>query len=568
MTVTAQSRKTLTKNFAAQFQAQGAANQKFAAAAAQAPKRTAIFGIHGISPTQRYAFQDQVATSLQSALDALEQVRGSDRSWKAVVHWPHGSGKATVGDLRPSALRLYRDDDDPLSPVHDVYDVYEGYWSPLSKGKTNILSALQWLLNCTFLGTSSTANIPCTRAKLSSDLTYVGGLAALIAVAFVLALVAGFLSWNALACSIPGMCYTSFSSVIANPIAIAVKLPLPFYAQLVVEIAAAYVVVQLWVVHGVSASRRARTDESMKDAKTKGWFHSRTIQAAAFHRYVSIILWIALVVLVAVAAFLVVANSHLANVNPSIFIPSSLGVVATVALLQVARAKADFAVEDVLGDIQIYTTHDENATYYVIRQGIIEVVSDALLSVLDAVDPANAANNKAPYYDRLHLFGHSLGSTIAMDVLISLRQLVEQSLLPPQNWARIRSLTTFGTSLEKTRFFFDVRKPTINATQDQFENDVYGRFFSDNPAVLANLDNRQGIYWSNLWYFRDIVANEIVSYASDVAPGQSFTWQSGAPARPICANYQLPHNRPRFAWVHSDYLSDPLFWDKVAPVLA
>ena len=41
-----------------------------------------------------------------------------------------------------------------------------------------------------------------------------------------------------------------------------------------------------------------------------------------------------------------------------------------------------------------------------------------------------------------------------------------------------------------------MRKPTINATQDQFENDVYGRFFSDNPAVLANLDNRQGIYWS------------------------------------------------------------------------
>ena len=197
-------------------------------------------------------------------------------------------------------------------------------------------------------------------------------------------------------------------------------------------------------------------------------------------------------------------------------------------------------------------------------------MSDALLSVLDAVDPANAANNTnpAPYYDRVHVFGHSLGSTIAMDVLISLRQLVEQSLLPLQNWARIRSLTTFGTSLEKTRFFFDVRKPTINATQDQFENDVYGRFFSDNPAVLANVNNSLGIYWSNLWYFRDIVANEIVSYASDVAPGSSFRWGSGAPPQPICANTQLPHNRPRFAWVHSDYLSDPLFWDKVAPVLA
>ena len=350
--VTAQSKKTLTKSFAAQFQSQGVVSPNFASAAAPAAKRTAIFGIHGISPTQRYAFQDQVATSLQSALNALEHVKGSDFSWNAIVHWPQVSGKDTVGNLRPSALRLYRDDDDPVNPVHDVYDVYEGYWSPLSKGKTNILSALQWLLNCTFLGTSSTANIPCTRAKLRSDLIYVGGLAAVIVVAFVLALVAGFLSWSALGCSIPGMCHTSFSSLIANPLAIAAQLPLRFYAQLVVEVAAAYVVVQLWVVHGVSTSRRARTDELSKDAKAKGWFQSRTIQAAAFHRCVSVILWIALVVSLAVAAFLVVVNSRATHASPELFALSSFGVVATVLLLQLARAKADFAVEDVLGDIR------------------------------------------------------------------------------------------------------------------------------------------------------------------------------------------------------------------------
>src|SRR5690348_16779815 len=55
-------------------------------------KRSAIFAIHGISPQQRYAFQDQVATSLQSYLNAADALRrfpddpqkagASDRPWK------------------------------------------------------------------------------------------------------------------------------------------------------------------------------------------------------------------------------------------------------------------------------------------------------------------------------------------------------------------------------------------------------------------------------------------------------------------------------------------------------
>jgi hypothetical protein len=142
--------------------------------------------------------------------------------------------------------------------------------------------------------------------------------------------------------------------------------------------------------------------------------------------------------------------------------------------------------------------------------------------------------------------------------------MIEQDALAQQQWNKIRSFTTFGTALEKTRFFFDVRQPTINAAQDQWGNDVYGRFFTADSHVLNQPTNAAGIYWSNYWYFRDIVANEIVSYQSDVNVG-TFAWTRNT--RPICNNVLLPHERPRLAWVHSDYLADTLFWATAGPVL-
>jgi hypothetical protein len=142
--------------------------------------------------------------------------------------------------------------------------------------------------------------------------------------------------------------------------------------------------------------------------------------------------------------------------------------------------------------------------------------------------------------------------------------------IDPSDWGRIRTFVTFGSALEKTRFFFDVRKPTVNAACDQFENDVYGSLFTNTSAVLSQPTNVNGIYWLNLWYDRDVVANEISTYTSDVLPGASFSaWQSGANAsREICQNVHLDHTRPFWAFVHGDYLADPLFWAQVGPVVA
>ncbi len=540
-------------------------------------KRHAIFPVHGISPHQRYAFQDQVAAQLQSFLNK----RDGPSSWSAVVHWPHVAAKDGE-TVRPSALRIYRTDRPPDHPDAITYDVYEGYWSPLSKGRTNFASALRWLFNSTFLATSSTANIPCTWEKLRSDLTYVVCLLGIVLGALLTAIVAGLYAW---AVFIRGFVPlpsgpVTYWALLENPTA-ALRLPLLAYVELGIDAVAAYVLAQLAVMHSVGFRRVKRTKERMKELSAdpkdgESYFTRTTIDAHAFHRDASVLLWIVFVaLLLAAAGSAAVAQESVHELagQPGgwhgvawhLFAGAVVG--ASVLIFQGARSMANWAVENVLGDVQIYTTHDQNSGNYSIREQIVQTVSDALLGVLRTTD-TTASAQPGPYYDAIHIFGHSLGSTVAMDTLIRLRQLLQEGTLPNDPWKRIRSFTTFGSALEKTRFLFDVRHPTINAAQDQWENDVYGRFFTNDPAVLQHADNSLGIYWSNLWYFRDIVANEIVSYRSDVSPGPSFDWTKATAPRQICENHPLPNPRWRFAWVHSDYLQDPGFWEKVRPIVA
>jgi hypothetical protein len=562
-----QSAASLTKALADHFGKLRATGQRLARPADE-PLRNAIFAIHGISPIQRYAFQDQVAVSLQSYLNAIEQLSNSHLTWKSIVHWPFATSRSANPEVQPSALRIYRSDDDPKDPARTVFDVYEGYWSPLSKGRTNATSALQWLLKSLFLPYSSTANIPCTKQKLYSDLGYIGGILALLVILGALTVAIGLYAWAGFVhMLLPTTSQVPSLQLLIRPFDVIAQLPLLGYVELLVDIAAAYLLMQLITNLNLWLKRSRRTAELSKDEeKPASTFRTQTISAKKFHHWATFILLLLFLALVGGSLGIAAIVGHFKTTGVATFAVYAILVAAAVGCFTLAKSLANFAVENVLGDIQIYTTHDDNSTFHAIRTKIIETVSSSLLGVLRAV-PQDATPNAPPYYSSVHIFGHSLGSTIGMDVLINLRQMVQEGLLSPAQWSRMRSFTTFGTALEKTRFFFDVRQPSINAAQDQWENDVYGRFFTDSISTLSLSDNRDGIYWSNVWYLRDIVANAIVSYRSDVPAGaQSFEWTSAS--RQICTNYEVPHERPRFAWVHSDYLNDPLFWEKAAPVVA
>ncbi|HEV2737139.1 MAG TPA: hypothetical protein VGU66_01040 [Candidatus Elarobacter sp.] len=542
----------------------------------------AVVGVHGISPIQQYGFQDQLATGLLGYLNAVEQDAKSGRTWLSATYWPRVSKKPSRPEVKPSALRLYRDDEaDPETPAGRVYDVYEGYWSPFSKGKTNIASLLTWLLRCTFLATSSTARVPATWSKLFWDVGYLFGAIFAAVVCLVLAVAAGgfaFLHFVSLLYSGPKGLHTvqnampdiavgfhAFFRFLLHPLGGLKLLPWTGWVQLIFDVVLAYLIVQLVVVARTRLATRARTTELRRDGRKGGRFESQTIKAESFHMFVTVLLVI-FVALLALADMLMLQYYHPGNVWRIMW--HGMWLVLAVGFFQAARGLADFVVEDVLGDVQVYCTHDCNSSFYAVRSQIIDAVSKALLGALTAVErTATPADGDVPLYEKIHVAGHSLGTTVGLDVLIRLRQLVEEGSVDEADWLRVRSFTTFGTALEKTRFLLDVRNPTVSAAQQQWQNDAYGRFFTDHRSVLAEPDNQHGIFWSNHWYFHDIVANEIVSYKSDVDPGESFaSWTAATHDHAICENNPIAHPKPFWAFVHSDYIGDPLFWKNAGPV--
>ena len=518
----------------------------------------AIVGVHGIGPYQQYAFQDQLAAGFLGYLNAFEAATHSKRKWRMMAHWPEVQQTPGAPQLKPSALRLYRDDEHaPEKPTTRVYDVYEGYWSPYTKGKTNATSLLQWLVSCTFLATSSTARIPATWAKLCWDVGYTV-IAFLTALAFLAgATVVASKAWfSFLVVFAPQQTQAGWEALTKAPISQFSSLPLPAYLQLLVTVLIGYFVLQVGVIIFTAIGIHRRTTTLLVDATDpqKGHFRTTTDIVRGF-RIVAVIVSILVVALLIALDSVMLARFGYEN-WPQIQ-AYALWAVAAIALLLGVRFIGNFAVDHVLGDIQVYTTHDTNATFFAIRSSVISAVSSAVLGALGAVDP-----NKQNLYEKVHVLGHSLGSTIALDALIRLRQLVEEHGLDGDAWNRMRSFTSIGTALEKTKFFFDVRHPTVSAAQDQWANDVYGRFFSRDKQDLQRAA-RGVLYWSNRWYFRDIVANEIASYASDVrAGGASFKFE--ATPEPICDNVEIPH--ATWLWSHNDYLGDPKFWVGVGPV--
>jgi pimeloyl-ACP methyl ester carboxylesterase len=540
-----------------------------APAGATAPARPiAVVGVHGISPIQQYAFQDQLAMGFLGYLNAAEAAASTGRTWFSTTYWPRVAKDPSRPQVKPSALRLYRDDErDPENPVGRVYDVYEGYWSPFSKGKTNIASLLTWLLRCTFLATSSTARVPATWRKLFWDVGYLVGALLLAAVFLVLAFVAGSFAWAHFAQLFvdsatprPGFLEFAFS-----PFAQMKIIPWTGWLQLAVDVVLAYLVVQLVVVARTRAATHSRTAELRRDGRKGGRFETQTIAAESFHVFAAVLLTV-FVVLLVLGDLWMLQRFHPDHIVRIMW--HGMWLVLAVGFFQAARGLADFVVLDVLGDVQVYCTHDCNSAFYAVRAQIIDAVTKALLGPLNAVAPkATEADGDLPLYEKIHVAGHSLGTTVGLDVLIRLRQLVEEGSVDVEDWQRLRSFTTFGTALEKTRFLLDVRNPTVSAAQQQWQNDAYGRFFTDHRTTLAQPNNEQGVFWSNHWYFHDIVSNEIVSYKSDVEPGESFaSWMAAPHEHAICENNRIAHPKPFWAFVHSDYIGDPLFWKNVGPV--
>ncbi len=461
------------------------------------------------------------------------------------------AGSSEAGDANDEV----REGEAELGPVEEAtFDVFEGYWSPLSKGRTNIASLLAWLMRCTFAASSSTARLFCSYRKLCWDFGYVGAIVLGAISCALAAFVLGTLSLSAALRSVPasaaaGSAKLTFSALLADPFKI-LSLPPIVYFDLAIDIAIAYLAVQIAILFksGSEAAKAAVDLAEESDGNTPSSFRDKTRSATHWHKLATIVL-VAIVVILAGIEALAPWGSDERRVR----IGAMAGLTVAYLFLRVARAVADFVVEDVLGDICVYSDRDTTSANYAVRGAIIETVAESLERVLTVAEP----------YDAVHVFGHSLGSTIGLDTLLRVRQAVERDAVDERQWNAIRTFTTFGSALEKTKFFFDVRNPTLSAAGDQWAGDVYGAFFS--ATASAAKSTNQVVYWQNFFYRNDIVANRLLSFVSDVAAGSKIGQMAPAAQknRPVVENFPLKARGWITNFVHGDYLGDPNFWLQV-----
>ncbi len=510
-------------------------------------EKTALVVVHGVDRHPRYEFQDECAGDLSRRLNEAD---GGD-DWVIDVVNPGNVLHPGEDDPRPTISRVHHKDDDPVDPKATYFDVMEAYWSAIDKGRTNWLSVIAWIFRVVFTPFNTTARLNASTQKQFFDYFYIGGALALSFALFFVSITAVWQSFLRILGVTGILRKTGAGDVLSalNGNANAPGgVPIKIVVWLFVGFVGAFLLTQAFIAIWKIFQQR------------KALRHNRP---AIWHRAVAISMLLAcggaLVYSMAVARFAHgVLGWHGIAFLVLIFVSFSLGR----ALL------IDFMV-GFFGDVQIYTTRDENdSKFFELRDGILRVTVDAIVK---AISPeANGGRE----YDRVIVLTHSLGATIAMDALIRVYQLSAQGAITQEQFLKIRAFITAGSSLEKTRYFFDSSGNSPSLSFEQWRNDAYGALFSADPAVLAKPPG-DGIFWINYWYFQDPICNEIRSYRSYLKPGESIEnartlrlertgtddWEDGQGGRAICRNERgHKHITLVHPMLHSDYLYDDWFW--------
>lgn len=510
-------------------------------------RRVAIVCVHGVAPHPRYEFQDQVSSLF---CQRLNEAIG-DGPYVVDVINPGNVLEHGNDDPQPTISRVHQaGDDDPANPSTSYFDVMEAYWSPISKGRTTWLSVVNWILKIVFVPLNTTARYHASWKKQFFDYGYIGGALLLACALFFVSITAAWQSFLRVI-DVTGILSNPARNFVATLNANANApggVPIKIVVWLFIGVIGAFLIGQaLSAIVKLVVQRKALR-------------HNRN---AVVHRL------IAIAVLIELGLSLVYAMAVAKFPNGALGWRGIVFLVLVFVAFQLGYALLIGFMVGFFGDVQIYTTRDENdSRFYTLRDKILDVAVDAITR---AISPQLNGGRR---YDRVIVLAHSLGATIAMDALSRLYQLSLQGAVTHDEFARIRAFITLGSSLEKTRYFFDVSGITPTASFEYWRNEAYGAMFCKDEAVLDK-PNGHGIFWTNYWYFQDPLCNEIRSFRSYLEPGEALesaralreeredeaAYQQDGRGRLLCRNERgrmdMALTRPL---LHSVYLYDPWVW--------
>lgn len=475
----------------------------------------AIVAVHGVDSHPRYEFQDQVAGDLCMRLNE----RDGENTWKIEVVNPKDVLQSGTDDPLPTTTRIIHVGDDVDEPKKTFFDVIEAYWSPIDKGATNWFSILGWILQSVFAPFNTTARVESPFAKQFFDYGFIGGALVVAFILFGISITEVWLSAIHVL-DITGLINNSTVGQAINVLNANATAP-----------GGARIKIVVWIFVGAFG---AFLVGQALEAIVKTWLQRKELlanRASIWHRALTI-------------GIVVVIGGALIYAMAVVKFPKGSMGWAGVALLvgiflafQIGYALLIGFIVGFFGDVQIYTTRDENdARFYKLRDAILDT---AVTAIIRAVTPES---NGGYDYERVIVLSHSLGGTIATDAITRLKRGCEQGALTAAAFAKVRAFAMLGSSLEKTQYFFNVAGTTPSVSYNEWRGKAYEKLFSDDPKVLAAKRSSR-IFWINYWYFQDPICNEIRSY------------------KDVCRNERgSRHITPIHPLIHSDYLDDPWVW--------
>jgi hypothetical protein len=532
--------------------------------------RIGIVATHGVLPQVRYGFQDSVAEALRDALNRSPNVADD---WKMSVVLPTSVSRihkerlasGSQASSEPSTIsRVHRSSENPDEPTTDYFDVHEAYWSPIDKGQTNTASVLWWLLNTIFLPLNDSARYRERVLKIIWDAGFVIVCLLLGFAAFVFALLTFAVALNAASETVKWTAGHPLPAFRLHDLfaLIHVERGAPYLSVDWAPISTAfgYAIQPVNLMSTLSSDAVAVLVAGFVGAFLLGQ-GVRAIWSLAFSiplgksDALTIGSRLAVIALLLGLAFALIRFEwvfRLPNNGLSLREPG-LAIILGVFAFQAGRQLVNWFLVNFFGDVQIYTTRDQNSRFYALREQILETVTNKIIDVITKMP------DQKPY-ERVYILAHSLGSTIALDSLIRIHNLQSEGIVQLDEWKRIRGLVTFGTALEKTKYFFSAWNPTPSESWLQWSDALYGSLFTKDRLTLKTRDARgSGIYWQNCWYFSDFVSNRIWSYKSASQPQANQTSDDRLVAE----------NRGRFGpffpfgpylITHTHYIDHQWFW--------
>lgn len=210
----------------------------------------------------------------------------------------------------------------------------------------------------------------------------------------------------------------------------------------------------------------------------------------------------------------------------------------TWAALLVITFRIRYFFVEYVGDVTAYINPQALDRFTELRRKVRDSVCETTRLILGYKAPGE----ETWHYDAIAVVGHSLGSVIAYDVVNQLFMDDALEVAKLDSLARVRTLLTFGSPLDKTAFVFGMHGKDTRDLREKLAARV--------QPLIESYANRARLAWINVYSPFDIISGRIRFY--DLLKEPAF------PVR----NERDPDATIPLA-AHVEYWANPLIWKRL-----